>query len=933
MNQKNTIFNTLKKSLISTKKHPHCASIYFQLNFDENHEAYLKVVDSDGKEVDPNYRYYEEPIRSVLQQIERSCNNNNLSFSWGAEEEKLYFKDSPLLMDKLRQCDNVVDNQFSTINYAQHKGSLTLVLTGEDVCKATLKIKVEGEELNNLAYLSNKYVIIKNTIIEIKEIWGEITHLPLFETSIPRSDLEHLIALFLSYFENIPIKYDGYKFEEGNSVQTQQALILEKIDSDKSLYLRVTSSLKDADPDFLANFDILKKVTVVEDEKRIILQTIIYNDDKNVMDYLKKTLSKYKREIKEKSGQEYCIEGDIFIIEEKLAHSFIQNELHYLLDNFVIFGLDKIKSYKIHSVYPKLNLTIKSNSRIDFLEGDASIEINGEEFTIFDALHQYKKNKYIQLNDGEKAIINPTYIDKLKRLFKISKEKVQLSFFDLPLVEDLIDEKTIKGPLLKSRKIISGFNTISTIKIKKHLVKATLREYQKQGVQWLSYLHQHQLGGCLADDMGLGKTIQTLCLLSSIYPKEKKPSLIIMPKSLVFNWESEIKKFCPQLKTYIYYGNTTDIKEAMKHHLILTTYGKVRSDIETLKENTYYYVILDESQNIKNIQSQSSKAVMLLNGSYRLALSGTPIENNLGELYSLFRFLNPTMFGSVQEFNENYSIPIQKTNNSEVMKELKKKIYPFILRRLKKDVLTELPDKIEKILYVDMSSAQKTLYEKRRRFFYDTVKSQVKINGIGKSQFAILQALTELRQIATIPESKTADKIISPKREILIQEIIDATANGHKILVFANFLHAVEKISNDLEDHNIGYLTMTGATRDRETLVNKFQNDDHYKVFVVTLKTGSLGLNLTQSDMVFIFDPWWNVAAENQAIDRAHRMGQDKTVFSYKLITRGTIEEKILLLQKNKKELFNSLISSDSSSIKSLNENDIDFILGSKAFQ
>jgi SNF2 family DNA or RNA helicase len=338
--------------------------------------------------------------------------------------------------------------------------------------------------------------------------------------------------------------------------------------------------------------------------------------------------------------------------------------------------------------------------------------------------------------------------------------------------------------------------------------------------------------------------------------------------------------------------------------------------------------VLDESQNIKNLNSQSTKAVMLLNSEHRLALSGTPIENNLGELYSLFRFLNPSMFGSVERFNKYYGTPIQKENDKAALNELKKKIYPFILRRLKKDVLKDLPDKTEQILYVDMSPEQKTFYEERRKFFYNTVKTQIKENGIAKSQFSILQSLSELRQIASIPESKSDNNIISPKREILMESIVDATANNHKVLVFANYLHALDCISQELNTNGIDYLLMTGATRDRKSLVEKFQNDDTCKVFLMTLKTGGIGLNLTAADYIFIFDPWWNIAAENQAIDRSHRIGQDKKVFSYKLITRGTIEEKILELQHIKKELFDNLISSDGASIKSLDEKDVEFILG-----
>ena len=457
-------------------------------------------------------------------------------------------------------------------------------------------------------------------------------------------------------------------------------------------------------------------------------------------------------------------------------------------------------------------------------------------------------------------------------------------------------------------------------------VDAKLRPYQKDGYKWIKYLHDTKLGGCLADDMGLGKTLQTIAILASVYPKEKSPTLIVMPRSLLFNWNAEVEKFAPQLSTYTYYGNTRNIKDAKKANLIFTTYALMRNDIEKLKEEKFYYVILDESQNIKNIQALTTKAVMLLQSKHRLALSGTPIENNLGELYSLFRFLNPSMFGTLNQFNQNYLAPIQKHNDLDAIRQLRQKIYPFILRRLKKDVLKDLPDKIEQTLFVEMSESQRKLYEQRRSFYKEAINSSIASRGLQQSRFFIFQALNELRQIASSPEGFSEGKIISPKRELLQEQLLDSVANNHKVLIFVNFLAAIELISAQMEEMGIGHVTMTGATRNRQALVEKFQTDADCKVFLMTLKTGGTGLNLTAADTIFIFDPWWNVAAENQAIDRAHRIGQQNKVLAYKLITEGSIEEKIVKLQEKKKELFDNIISTDGDSLKSLSEEDIDFI-------
>jgi len=269
------------------------------------------------------------------------------------------------------------------------------------------------------------------------------------------------------------------------------------------------------------------------------------------------------------------------------------------------------------------------SSGIDFLEGDASLEIEGQRFSLFDVIQQYQKHKYIQLTDGTQAILNEKYIQRLERLFKKKKDKVKLSFFDLPLVDELIEEKIANEYFAKSREIFQGFNELKKKKTKLPPVQATLRPYQEQGFKWLQYLHQHNFGGCLADDMGLGKTLQAITLLSTIYPREKMPSLLVMPKSLLFNWEKELHKFNPALTFYTYYAHTRDLAEAQQHHLILTTYAILCNDIEKFKETEFNYIILDESQNAKNINSQVFKAVMLLQGRHRLALSGTPVENNL----------------------------------------------------------------------------------------------------------------------------------------------------------------------------------------------------------------------------------------------------------------------------------------------------------------
>jgi superfamily II DNA or RNA helicase len=919
------IFEVLKRTKPLISKEKSDQKVFFQLNFDAN-GAYIDVVNEKGKPVSPGHEYFSGPTREVLKSIESIKKQNSFRIDWNRSSAQVYLSEHDYLFWPLRHCDNFVDPGMNRLRFSDEESRIRVIIAENQ--KAMLKSRIVlshgGKHIEPVQLLNESHAFSDGVIYPIQALSENFRVLPLFQTVLLPNSLERYFSLLFSYFSNISVRYQGYTVTYGEPKQARPTLMIEKIDSDNALHLRVSTSLPGLDPDFMESYDVTRVASINDLEKKIAVSDVQHAEVVSVFSEIEKLLKKHKRALQDVPG--FFMDDNLFIIEESLAGAFIYAELPNLISRFSILGTDKLKSYKMRAVTPKLRLSLSHG--IDFLEGDASLEIEGYTLSLFDALNQYQQNAYITLSDGTHAVVNQSYMARLMRLFKKRKDKVKVSFFDLPLVEELIDEKIAETAFKKSREIFLGFNKLAKSACEIPELRATLRGYQKQGYKWANYLHQHGLGGCLADDMGLGKTLQAIALLAGIYPRQKKPSLVIVPKSLLFNWENEILKFKPELTYAIHHGSIRDLAAAREKHLIITTYATVRNDIEMFRSEAFYYVILDESQNIKNLNSQVSKAVMLLNAEHRLALSGTPIENNLSELYALFRFLNPAMFGSPEEFNRNYAIPVQKNDDKDALHELKKKIYPFILRRLKRDVLKELPEKVEQTLYVDMSDEQKIFYEQRRRFYYETVKAQIAQNGIQKSQFFILQALSELRQIASIPESKSENGIISPKREVLVDQIRDLAINNHKVLVFANFLNALDCIAEDLEKDGIKYLMMTGATRDRKILVEQFQEDDTFKVFLMTLKTGGIGLNLTAADYIFIFDPWWNKSAENQAIDRTHRIGQDKTVFAYKLITRGTIEEKILLLQEQKSELFDRLISSDGASIKSLNEKDVEFVLG-----
>jgi SNF2 family DNA or RNA helicase len=797
--------------------------------------------------------------------------------------------------------------------------------------KSEIKAQIDDVFFSEIFLLNEDYLLINSFLYKIQPVGQNYSKLDLLNSSFLDMELEKFLSLFFSHFNNIKLVFENYKVKYLNPKNVIPCLIISTIDDRNFLHLKLSGSLMKFTPDFFEDNN-LKKIAQINDlESTIEVSDLLFSDYNFIYEDVQKMLNRYGRNVKKKIKWFY--EGNTFVISPEVSEEFLRKEIFELMGKYLVFGVENLKKHKIITTTPKLKLDITSG--IDFLEGTAEIEIEDKIFSIYEFINMYKNNSYIMLNKDTTAVIERKYVDKIKRIFKgINKNdtNVKISFFDLPIVEELIENKLENETVLKNREIFTGFNKINKLSIPKNIVEKTeLRSYQKYGFKWLSYLNEINLNGCLADDMGLGKTIQAISLLNTIYvlnkPKKILPSLIILPKTLLVNWQNELKRFAPKLDFAEYYGTDRDFKKAYKHKIILTTYALVRNDIKIFMEKDFLYVILDESQNIKNIMSKISRAVMLLKCEHRLALSGTPIENNLYELYSLFRFLNPTMFGSKDEFSKHYIDPIHNYNDDESRKELRKKIAPFILRRLKKDVAKDLPEKNEQILYVDMDKEHALFYEARRRYYFDAVKQKLNMDGLQKSRFFILQALTELRQIAAMPEIKTDNTIISPKRKIILDSISDIIGNNHKCLVFTNYLGVIEVLSDDFNQFDCDYLVMTGATRNRQELVDKFQNDDNTKIFMMTLKTGGIGLNLTAAEYVFIFDPWWNIAAETQAVDRTHRIGQSNNIFCYKIITKNTIEEKIILLQEKKKNLFDSIISDDSSISKKLTEEDIDYIL------
>ncbi|MDB5019812.1 MAG: Helicase [Pedobacter sp.] len=552
----------------------------------------------------------------------------------------------------------------------------------------------------------------------------------------------------------------------------------------------------------------------------------------------------------------------------------------------------------------------------------------------FIALRQHilhKKREFL-LPDGSIAIIPEKWFTQYGSLFNFSSsgKSLKLHKHHIGLINDLSEDSIAHITLSRKLERLSDFEDIGDIPMPVHF-KGHLRSYQKAGYNWFSFLREYSFGGCLADDMGLGKTIQTLAMLQKIKEEDaasatRSTSLIIMPTSLIYNWQNEAKKFTPQLKILAHTGGTRikDVSHFIDYDIIITTYGITRIDTEIINDFYFNYIILDESQNIKNPASKSFKAVRSLKSRHKLILSGTPVENSVSDLWTQLTFLNPGLLGTQSFFNEEYVQAIEKKKDEEKARKLQSIIKPFVLRRTKEQVAEELPPKTEQIFYCDMTEDQAAYYEKTKSAYRNDLLSSMDDGSYNKKQVQILQGLTALRQLANHPfmidEEYDSD---SGKFKNVIHALDNVLKGGHKVLIFSQFVKHLNIFRTEFDNKHIPYAYLDGATKNRGETVADFQNNPDLKVFLISIKAGGVGLNLTQADYVFILDPWWNPAVEQQAIDRSHRIGQDKKVFIYKFIAKDTVEEKILALQNRKKRLASSLITTEESFFKSLTKADI----------
>ncbi|MBL7730975.1 MAG: SNF2 helicase associated domain-containing protein [Chitinophagaceae bacterium] len=602
-----------------------------------------------------------------------------------------------------------------------------------------------------------------------------------------------------------------------------------------------------------------------------------------------------------------------------------------------VFGFEALKNFRFNTAKPQTKIFISSNTdwfdaRVDILFGDQKVTVAEVKRALAN------KQQFVQLNDGTLGILPEEWLKKYSLLFRVGEGKtdsLKLSRYHLSVVDELYetrDEEELVVKLEEKYENLRQFNQIKEIEPSDHL-KRILRPYQVAGYQWLNYLKDIKWGGILADDMGLGKTVQALSFLEHFRKNEGRlKALVVCPTTLIYNWENEIKKFTPGLTYCIHHGGTrtrlTD--DLTNHEVTITTYGTLRSDIKLLMSVAFDYVILDESQAIKNPASKVTKAACLLNAKNRLCMSGTPLQNNTFDIYAQMNFLNPGMLGTMEFFRQEFAIPIDKFGEQDRKEHLKKLLYPFILRRTKEQVAKDLPEKQEMILFCEMEEDQRNIYDAYRNDFRNQILGTIETQGIQKSQLTILQGLMKLRQICDSPailnEQEKFDNH-SIKLDELAREITE-NIGDHKALIFSQFLGMLALIRKKMDELGVKYEYFDGSTSapDREKAIQNFQNEEEVRVFLISLKAGGVGLNLTAADYVYIVDPWWNPAVEQQAIDRTHRIGQTKNIFAYRMICKDTIEDKILQLQEKKRALAKDIISDDASFVKTLTREDVEYL-------
>ncbi|HEX7366768.1 MAG TPA: DEAD/DEAH box helicase [Pelobium sp.] len=601
--------------------------------------------------------------------------------------------------------------------------------------------------------------------------------------------------------------------------------------------------------------------------------------------------------------------------------------------NITILGFNELENNQLN--LNKAKITIKIISGLNWFNVNIKAGFGAKKASL---KHLHKairnKHKYVKLDDGTLGILPDEWMAKFANYFNagevVDDETLKIAKINFTAVDELFDAEMLDekaGEALKYYKTqFANFERIEAVEVPSGL-KTELRDYQKQGLNWLNFLDDFNFGGILADDMGLGKTVQIIAFILLQQQKAKQnTNLLILPTSLIFNWQAEFRNFAPSLNILTIYGDQRQksVEDFDKFQVVITTYGTLLSDVNFLKSYTFNYIFLDESQAIKNPESQRYKAVRLLQSRNKIAITGTPIENNTYDLYGQLSFACPGLLGTKRYFKDIYAMPIDMFKDGKKASALHQKVKPFILRRTKSEVDLQLPEKTEMVLYCEMEAEQRRIYEAYEKEFREYI-SAITNEELRRDSMNVLKGLTRLRQICNSPKLLKGDRLPgeqSVKIDMLISQIREHSPH-HKILVFSQFVGMLDLVKTQLQQEKIAFSYLTGQTQNRKSVVDEFQDNKDVKVFLVSLKAGGVGLNLTEADYVYLIDPWWNPAVENQAIDRAHRIGQTKNVVAIRLICSNTVEEKMLELQQRKRELFQNVIPSDANFVSAFSKDEL----------
>ncbi|ARS38638.1 DNA helicase [Sphingobacteriaceae bacterium GW460-11-11-14-LB5] len=803
----------------------------------------------------------------------------------------------------------------------------------DDYYEITGRLIIEGKsyELDNLVLVHQYFVKLKDQLyligrLDFLRVIGffkkQSNRLILHKTKYPEFQKVILVPLEGSIHVDYSYLKPATKSqieEKGFDLENEQLIYL----SESEDYILLTPVMRYGN----LEIPVLSKKQIQAQDKLGNLFTL-HRDENAELQFIGNVLKQHPFFYDQETNDSFYLHRKRFLEEAWFLEAFEA----WRNKGIHILGFNQLKNNKLSEFQAKINIEVLSGT--DWFETKVKVKF-GKQQVALKHLHKSirNKSKFVTLDDGTQGILPHEWIEKFAAYFnagEVTEEAIltpKIKFASInELYEDALLDGDVKNELKLYKQKFEGTDSIQEVEVPKGLT-ATLRHYQKDGLNWLNFLDDFNFGSCLADDMGLGKTIQVLAFILSQREKVKyNTNLVVVPASLIFNWKAEVDKFAPSIKVKtIYAGERTKTTDTFDdYEIILTSYGTLLSDIRFLKDYRFNYIFLDESQLIKNPDSQRYKAVRMLQSRNKVTMTGTPIENNTFDLYGQLSFACPGLFGSKQQFADLYSTPIDQFKDSRRAEELQQKIRPFILRRTKEQVAKELPDKTEIVLYCEMGTEQREVYEANKKEIQDFILGKQE-DELPKSSMHVLKSITTLRQIcnsaALLADGKSYLQA-SSKIDVLMEQI-ESKAGNHKILVFSQFVTMLDLIKKQLESRGIKYEYLTGQTRKRAEVVSSFQQNADIPVFLISLKAGGTGLNLTEADYVYLVDPWWNPAVENQAIDRAYRIGQHKNVMAVRLICPDTIEEKIMKLQATKKDLVKDLIQTDGSLFKNLTKKEL----------